>query len=81
MRMGSLIVGGMIGAAVALYMKRNNQTMMQTLSTFGQFVNTMLNTGAQNQSAQNQGAQDQGASQQSSFSFNSDDKSSSFQMQ
>lgn len=42
MRMTSFIIGGIVGASLATYMHRNNETLMQTLSNAGQFVNKIL---------------------------------------
>lgn len=78
MRMGSFIVGGMVGAALAIYMKRNNQTMMQTLSNIGQFVNTLTNQELGGQQAS------QSMTGESAFSFDSfesDEESSANHMQ
>lgn len=51
MRLSSFIVGGIIGAAITIYMNRNNNTMMQTFSDAGQFVNSLMNTEENEQSA------------------------------
>jgi thioredoxin reductase len=44
MRMSSFVVGGIVGAAAAIYMSRNNKPIMYSLSQAGESVNKMMDT-------------------------------------
>lgn len=42
MRLTSFIIGGIVGASLATYMHRNDETLMQALSNAGQFVSKIM---------------------------------------
>lgn len=44
MRMSSFIAGGIMGAAAAMYLSRNNKPIMFSLSQAGESVNRMMDT-------------------------------------
>lgn len=44
MRMSSFIAGGIMGAAAAIYLSRNNKPIMFSLSQAGESVNRMMDT-------------------------------------
>lgn len=66
MRMTSFIIGGIVGASLAMYANRNNETLMQTLSNVGQFVNKII---------------DPQVKHQMSNLFEEEDTASTYQMQ